>query len=243
MTGLGKLLILICALVGPVAAQEVLVVTEEYPPYNFTDENRRISGLSTEVVEEVLRRAGLTYSIQSLPWARAYQTAQQDANVLIYSIGRNAEREAKFKWVGAIAHWNVHMIKLKRRADVRASRLEDLRSYVLGGVRDDVRTQYLTGEGFTLDLVTDDISNIRKLQLDRIDAFPADELQLRALAVKAGVEIDTMEKFFKLDKLFGELYMAFSLKTPDSLVARCRAALESLRKDGGLRRIDEKWRK
>ncbi len=60
--------------VSVAAAGPVRVLTEEFPPYNYT-EGGKITGLGTEVVEAVLQQLGLQGQFQSLPWARAYETA------------------------------------------------------------------------------------------------------------------------------------------------------------------------
>ena len=44
----------------------VRIVTEEFPPYNYT-EGGKITGLGTEVVEAVLQQLGLHGQFQSLP--------------------------------------------------------------------------------------------------------------------------------------------------------------------------------
>ena len=44
-------------------AQKLTVVTEEYPPYNFLNSDNKISGMATEVVEEVLIRAKVDYQL------------------------------------------------------------------------------------------------------------------------------------------------------------------------------------
>mgnify|MGYP000378818409 CR=1 FL=1 len=234
---------ILLASTSSVWAEKVLVVTEEFAPYNFTDETGNITGLSTEIVREVLKRAKLDHAIESQPWARAYRTAQDNSNVAIYSIGRNEEREKLFQWVGVVATWDMYLYKLKSRTDVQASKVADLKSYILGGVRDDVRTMYLLKEGFAVDIVTDDINNIKKLQIGRIDAFATDEMALMALAKKAGVDFNSMEKLLKLDKLSTGLSMAFSLKTPEETVEKCRVALESMKKDGSFNKIAAKWRR
>jgi hypothetical protein len=76
----------------PVRAQDIMIVTEEFPPYNYSD-NGRAQGLSSEVVQAVLAQAGLTAEFLFLPWARAYLTAQNTKNTLIFSIGQIPERE------------------------------------------------------------------------------------------------------------------------------------------------------
>lgn len=79
----------------------ILVVTEELPPYNFT-ENGVITGSSTEVVRAVMREVGLEADIVSLPWARAMNKALTQPNVLIYTIATTPMRLPQFKWVGEI---------------------------------------------------------------------------------------------------------------------------------------------
>lgn len=226
----------------PVFAQKVSVVTEEMAPYNFIDDrDKTITGLSTEIVQEVLRRTKIEYKIAVYPWARSYRIAQEDPNIAIYSIGRNEERENIFKWVGVIANRDIYLYKLKSRPEVKADKLSDLKSYVLGGIRDGIRTQYLISEGLAVDLTNDDISNIRKLQIGRIDAFPADELAASALAKNSGIEFNSLGKMLKLDKLSGALYLAFSLNTDDQTVEKCRVALDEIKKDGTFHKITAKW--
>jgi len=235
------LAILFC---GPAFADKVAVVTEEMAPYNFLDEkDKTVKGLSTELVHEILKRANIDYQIDVFPWARSYRMAQESPNVAIYSMGRNEEREKLFKWVGIVVNREVFMYKLKGRPEVKASTLEDLKAYKLGGIRDGARTMYLKKEGLTVEEATDDASNIKKLQSKRIDAFPIDEPNLVYLSEKNGVDFDSMERLLKLEKMSGGLYMAFSLKTADETVEKCRAALDSMLKDGTFNKITAKWLK
>ena len=48
-------------------AQKVTIVTEEYPPYNFQDPaTKKISGMATEVVQEVFKRAKIENKLDSI---------------------------------------------------------------------------------------------------------------------------------------------------------------------------------
>ncbi|MES2950676.1 MAG: transporter substrate-binding domain-containing protein [Pseudomonadota bacterium] len=229
---------------SPALADKVAVVTEEMAPYNFIDEkDKSVKGLSTELVHEILKRASIDYQIEIFPWARSYRMAQENPNVAIYSMGRNEEREKMFKWVGIIVNREVFLYKLKGRPEVKAASVAELKSYKLGGIRDGVRTMYLKKEGLTVEEATDDASNLKKLQSKRIDAFPIDEPNLVYLSEKNGVDFDSMERLLKLEKMSGGLYMAFSIKTPDETVEKCRAALDSMVKDGTFNKITAKWLK
>lgn len=226
----------------PVFAEKVAVVTEEMAPYNFIDEKDQVvTGLSTELVQEIFKRANVEHQIKVYPWARAYRMAQEAPNIAIYSMGRNEEREKLFKWVGVIVNREVFLYKLKSRPEINASSLEDLKPYKLGGIRDGARTMYLRKEGLAVEEANDDASNIKKLQSRRIDAFPIDEPNLVYLSQKNGVDFDSMERLIKLEKMSGGLYLAFSLNTADDIVEKCRTALNAMVKDGTFNKITTKW--
>ncbi len=223
-------------------AEKITVVTEEMAPYNFLDDrDKAVSGLATELVQEVLKRAKLDYHIDIYPWARSYRLAQDAPNVAIYSMGRSEEREKLFKWVGLVVNREVFLYKMKGRPELTANSLADLKTMRLGGIRDGIRTMYLKKEGLAVEESTDDASNIKKLQSRRIDAFPIDEPNLVYLSERNGVDFESMERMMKLEKLSGGLYMAFSLQTADETVDKCRVALDGMVKDASFNRITAKW--
>lgn len=237
---------IIFAWLSPVHAEMIAVVTQEYPPYNFTEDNA-VTGCSTEIVKEVLKRAGIDYSLNSYPWARAYNMAQEKANVLIYSIGRNKKREKLFKWVDVVAPYDVYFYKLKSRADVELKTLDDAKKYKIGAVRDDVRTQYLEKNGFeagkTLEIVPKDIMSIRQLLAGRIDLVPIDQLALAYLMKQEGLNVGDLEQVLLLKDLSAGLYLAFSQQTDDAIVEKCRKALAEMKNDGTYDAIMGKYAK
>jgi polar amino acid transport system substrate-binding protein len=222
-------------------AQTIAVVTEEYPPYNFLGNDKKISGMSTEVVEEVLKRAKFDYHLNIYPWARAYKMAQEAPNVLIYSIGRSKKRESLFKWVDVIAPYDVYLYRLKSRPEIIVTTLDDVKKFNIGAVRDDIRAQYLEKLGVKPDLTNSDSFNSKKLAVNRIDMFPIDEAALIALYKREGVDPDMVVKVFKLEDLSTGLYMAFSHETSDDIVHRCKVALAEMKKDGTFERIRLKY--
>jgi polar amino acid transport system substrate-binding protein len=172
-----------------------------------------------------------------------YQMAQDAPNVLIYSIGRNAQRETLFKWVDVIAPYDVYLYRLKSRPEVKVQSMEEVRSYKIGAVRDDVRAQYLEKAKVPMDLVVEDSANAKKLASRRIDMFPIDELAMVALYKREGMDPADVVKAFKLDALSTGLYMAFSKQTSDDMVNKCRAALAEIKRDGTFEKIRAKYLK
>ncbi|MGB5746824.1 MAG: transporter substrate-binding domain-containing protein, partial [Desulfobacterales bacterium] len=82
-------------------AQELTIVSEENPPFNFIKDGI-LTGSSTEIVREIMRRLNLPAEIQVLTWARGYQLALSRPNVVLFSTARTQEREHLFHWVGPI---------------------------------------------------------------------------------------------------------------------------------------------
>lgn len=230
---------------GTAAAQALKIVTEEYPPYNYT-ENGRITGFSTEVVRSVLREAQIEGRFQSLPWARAYNTVQNEESVLIYSIGRTPQREKLFKWVGVIAPTQYYLFSLPERK-IKLDRLEQAKDYQIATVNEDVGEQYLVAQGFVkgrnLQSSVKYELNYEKLKRGRVDLWIMNELSAVYLARQAGDDpAQSLARSLVLQDLGNPgYYMAFGLKTPDALVERMRRGLEVIKSNGTYEALRRKW--
>lgn len=232
----------------PVQAHKVAlrVVTEELPPYNMTISGK-LTGFSTEVVEAVLAQAGLNGAFQSMPWARAYETALHDENVLIYSIARIPQRDLLFKWVGVIAPAEWGLFSTRAR-DIPLHTLEEARPYQIATVHGDVGEQYLQSRGFSIGLNLQSNNtyeqNYQKLKRGRVDLWMANAVMAKYLARQAGENwSDVMTLAYPLTD-FGRnegLHMAFSNQTSDEIVARAREGLEQIKRNGIYEALKKKW--
>ncbi len=231
----------------PAFAEPITAVTEEMPPFNYT-ENGIITGFSTEIVRAALTEAGIEADFKSYPWKRAYKMALSNPNTLIYSIGRNPEREDKFKWVGIIAPVNIYFYTLKSRDDITVESLQDAKKYTIGTVSDDYTTQFLTSQGFkNLDMTNSYSLNIRKLFNDRIDLILVDELTIASLIREEAESgkpftVSQLEKAFFVEDLSTGMYMAYSLATSDDIVRKSKEALEKIKDNGTFDRIMDTYK-
>jgi polar amino acid transport system substrate-binding protein len=237
---------LACLSLQAVAGGAIQIVTEELPPYNMTQDGR-LTGMSTEVVQAVLEELGEQASIQSMPWARAYDIALNAENVLIYSIARTAQREKLFKWVGVVAPMHWYLYSLPQR-NIQLKQLDDARPYQIGTVQEDAGEQYLVAQGFTvgknLQSSNKYAHNYEKLTLGRIDLWVANDLNARYLVRQAGDEpAKVLIPTLSLPDLgSGDgLNMAFSRQTPDATVERFRKGLKAIRDNGTYDAIAKRW--
>lgn len=228
-----------------VRADTLKVLTEEFPPYNFT-ENGKITGFSTEVVQAALKEAKLQGEFQSVPWARAYETAQTTENVLIYSIGRTPQREKLFKWVGVIAPTQYYLFSLPQRK-LKFERLEQAMSFQTATVNEDVGEQFLIAKGFVkgknLQSSVKYELNYEKLKLARVDLWIMTELVAVHLARQAGDDpAKTLARSFAIHDLGSDgYYMAFGASTPDVLVERVAKGLATIKSNGTYDALKKKW--
>ncbi|MDX1369226.1 ABC transporter substrate-binding protein [Pseudomonas sp.] len=229
--------LLLALLCGNGHAESIKAVTED-TSYSYLQDGR-VGGPASRVVEAMLQRAGLDdYSLALYPWARAYDMALQQPNVLIYLIARTPEREPLFKWLGEVMRIEYHVYKLRGQPDIQVRTLADAKHYSIGVLRDDVRHQYLQAEGFTKLVVSaHNRDNFRRLLNRQIQLVPMPERDAMLLSAEAGVDYANLERVYTLDALTSGLYMAYSSATADAIVARSRAAFDSLKSEGLLTRL------
>ena len=220
-----------------VHAQTIRTVTED-TSYSYLKDGK-VAGTASAVVEATLRRAGLSdYRMGLYPWARAYDMALQEPNVLIYLIARTPERESSFKWVGEITRIEYHFYKLRDRKDIVVNNLQDAKNYSVGVLRDDFRHQYLQAQGFRKMVVSaQNTDNFRKLLNHQVQLVPLPERDARQLCESAQISCSRLEKVLALDGLATGLYMAYSRATDDDIVARSRAAFDKLKADGTVAKL------
>ena len=205
-------------------AEPLTVYTEEFPPYNFTRDGT-VQGVSTQVVEAALERAGFDYQLKSLPWARSFKRAQIENNTLIYSITRNQERESKFQWIGVVSPAIHSVFALQTRDDIRLANLADLKHYRIGTQLAGARESYLLQNGFSEDALlrlSGDrvlIQQYRMLTLGRIDLWPAaDAVAYYVVRAQGDDPEQVLRKVYEFEQLSRDgYYLAASLATTAAL--------------------------
>jgi len=231
-TVLAALLFVACALARANAAPRLYLTTETSAPYSMRDGDRVI-GIGTDMVREIMSRSGIAYSIELLPWKRAYAAALERSDTCVYSTSRTPEREADFKWIGPIgeAEW-VLMGRAGRRFHLRT--LDDARAYRVGTYNGDARDQFLRARGFNVDPAPNDLINPKKLMMNRIDLWAASFRRGSGTLDRLGYagKIVPVLVFNRI-----HVYLACNRAVPDALVTRMNGALEAMERDGTSRAI------
>jgi polar amino acid transport system substrate-binding protein len=200
-------------------------------------EGNKIIGSGTDKVREIMARTGTAYTLELLPWRRAYTLAQHEAHACLFSTTRTPERENQFKWVGPTdeGEW-VLMGRADRNYDLRT--LDDARHLRIGTYNGDVRDDYLRSRGFNVDPAHDDMTNPRKLLMNRIDLWAAGVRRGSTVLQRNGWH-DKIVPVLSFNRI--QVYLACNPGVPTELIDKMNAALEAMTRDGTMKRIDRKY--
>ena len=220
-------------------AQEMLVLTEASPPYNYIHDGS-ITGSSTEIVREILRRLQMPDNVQVLPWARSYKLLQTRPNVALFSTTRTPEREDQFHWVGPLFKVNFGFYA-RKGSGLQLNSLDDAKQVrAIATYKDDVKEQLLLSMGFkNLDSSKSPASNLKKLMNGRVDLWLFDNVGMPDLARQQNIDPNELELALPFQSY--QSYVAISKQTPPAVVAQWQATLQAMVQDGTFFDISRRW--
>jgi polar amino acid transport system substrate-binding protein len=233
-------LLFVCA---TAPAAPLALLTEENPPFSYTDKGK-LQGSAADVVREMASRAGVPAKFEVLAGNNAFVRAQADKNTCVFATPRLENRERLFVWVGPIAT-NLWAVYGKGDFQPSIRTLKDLAPYRIGAVSRDPKVEFLRDNGVPdVRVFRDDSQNPQRLFLtrdnpDHIDLWITDLYSGRELA-KAAKVTDV-----KLVFIAGEepLFLACSPYTDSQIVKSLAAALEAMKTDGSFKRITSEYEK
>lgn len=206
--------------------------SEEYPPYNYI-EQQSIKGIAVDLLFETGKRTGskITESqIDLLPWPRAYHIVQTTPNTVLLTAARTASREADFKWLGPIGKTRV-VVLAKKQSNIVINKPQDLTQHVIGIVREDISEHLLrdTGiKGIKVEYANTAFPLVKMLNSDRVDLWAYEEQVARSAITLLGFNNEDFEVVYVLQEL--ELYYAFNIETDDKLIQHLQQSFNQLKR-------------
>lgn len=211
---------------GPAAAANTLhFTTEQYPPFNFHRDGE-IVGLGPDQAREIMRRTGIPFDMELLPWSRAIGLARSRPMTCVLTTAHTVDRNPHFKWVEPLLVERTLIIRATN-SNVHPANLAEARAYRTGTQTGDYTVELLHNAGFTnLDLARDFDLTLKKLLSGRVDLIAVSESYAQRL-IDQGVPIEEVAVLY--EQVFS---IACSLETPDDYVKRMQAALKAMIDDG-----------
>ncbi len=220
------------------AKNQITVITEVYPPYQYLDENNQLQGCSVNVIRALFKITKDELDIQVMPWSRTYVTALNKKNTLVFTIARIKSREPLFHWIGRLDEQKVYFWALKSRRFQPITELQQLKKYSVAVPKNYFSDIYLTEQGFPyLHRVTIQKQAISMLYYQRIDFIVVREEVMKAFVQDLGFDFAKVDKVFPLDDLNSEVSLAMNINSDMNLVETYRKAYQQLIEQGTVKRL------
>jgi polar amino acid transport system substrate-binding protein len=223
-------------LLPPVAASPVHYVDvylAEAPPLSMLDHDTR-HGMVGDIVFKAATLAGYTLRPQSPPWLRGQRMVRLGTDQLILPLSRTPDREDQYTWIAPIMGMDRAFFSLERRVETFAqARLAYSRIAVGMG---SAQQQKLKDEGFRDEQVYPlkiGENPAQMLRMGRVDAWFNGIPETRYI----WQEVSDRPLLMSPALMSTDLYLACSKRCDPQLVDKLRAAIETLRQQGGVARI------
>ena len=212
----------------------VTLHTLDWAPYSWRDKASGAAvGIAVDIVHELMARANVSVaSTDIIPWARGLTLTSTKADTCQMMVGRTAEREQKFQWVGPIGqtHWTLFA---SREDKIVLHSLNDAKPYLVGTIIDDLSIPLLKDKNIRIAEVASDRLNPPKLLRRRIDLWASAELP--ALYIMRDLGIKDLEPVFRLTTV--QMYLACNKNMADKDIARLNGVVRTMMADKSIDRI------
>ncbi|WP_236209640.1 substrate-binding periplasmic protein [Pseudomonas tohonis] len=231
--------LLCCALQASARPLKVDLYLPDAPPLTMLEAGNS-HGIVGDATLLALKRAGYQVRILVAPWARAQKRTMEGRDILVIPLSRTPDREASYTWIAPIMELQRAFFSLdepvKDFAEARA------RYRQIGVGLGTAQNEILRREGFDSgqirSLVLGD-KPAQLLEMGRIDAWFTGVPE--ALYIWPKVSHQRLRMSPPLAAT--DLYLACSLACDPQLVDDLRKAIDALRADGSLRRIQARYLK
>jgi polar amino acid transport system substrate-binding protein len=213
------------------AAEPITFYTEEYPPYNFINDQGEIDGISTRLLQEALTAIDRPVSFLLVPWARAFSEARLRPGNCVYSTARTTEREAMFHWVGPLVKTEWAAFALSGH-NIKATSLEELKGLKVGSFHEDAIGIYVANHGVSIINASRDSENLKRLTSGLIDVWVTGPNVAEVVAGSAGIRLERLFTFRR-----SEIYLACHKSIPASFLEQLQTQLDQLKEEGRYHQI------
>ncbi|ODN43310.1 substrate-binding periplasmic protein [Piscirickettsia litoralis] len=215
--------------------QKLNIMTEDYPPFNYLDKDKKLKGYAVDLLAEVITKINAPQKIDKvrvLPWARGYSQAQKPGlKNMLFATTRTEERETLFKWAGPIAQTKIVVFALAD-SNITISNAADLKKYKFAAIRGDIGAILLGSNN----VPTTNINQLNKFTLltrmvekKRADMFAYEQSGAIDLMKKNNIDTSKFKVVYALKK--GELYYAFNLSVDKATVEAYQKGIDAVKKD------------
>jgi polar amino acid transport system substrate-binding protein len=225
---------------------KVRLLAEPFPPLQYATAPAPASGAAIDLVRAALalvaERQPLSVApVELLPLQRALLIASSQPNALALSIARTPEREARLRWLGTVAPYELWLYRLRHPGQAPIRSPDDLRGR---GLRFGVQLrsnfhEWLLRQGIgvapdnsVIDTVAQNSLNFQKARAGRIDVFAHPAISFAHRLAEQGLRAPQFEPLMRIDELSAPLWIATALDSDERLCTLLSQDLTTLQRNG-----------
>jgi ABC-type amino acid transport substrate-binding protein len=215
----------------------VRIVTSHLPPLVMEPGEKR-AGALRELVDALCRRLDLAPEVAFMPWRRALHLATTTQRTGIFPLTRQAEREARFRWLAPLYKEN-YIFMAPHGGGFDVQRPEDMTGKRIALLRGAAQSAMLGELGFRRLVEASSIDEVHRFLLAGMaDAAFGERAIIHSSLLMRGEEKDFG---LSLPVRSTQAWLAGSLDIGEDEARRYRAAMEGLVADGTQRRIFKQY--
>lgn len=173
------LILVLCLIYGKAfTADKVIYLTSlNWPPY--TGEKIPHQGMVTTIVKAAYKEMGYEVKVDFYPWQRAVKSLKEENKYIgCFPEYHSKDREKNFIFSVSLGSGTVGLVEKKDNI-IKWNQIKDLKNYKIGIVNGYVNTEefdkMIERKEVKVEIVSDDIQNIKKVAVGGIDAAVIDK--------------------------------------------------------------------
>lgn len=218
---------------------ELVIGTDAtYPPMEAIDEDGDFYGMDIDIAKEIAKDLGVEPVFQNVPWEIIFDVVRDgDVDVVISSVTITQERAQTMSFSNPYFNaGQVLIIRSKDREKIKS--VDDIAEYKIGV------QEGTTSEQEAIKYVNDSslIKNYSDYYMAKEDLIK-EIIDVVIIDYPAAFGLINGEKDIEMagDPFTQEFYGIVTQKDQKALLSQINGTIRRLKKDGGLRRLEEKW--
>lgn len=220
-------IILLAAAPATKAAEPLILVTTEFPPY--MSESRPGGGMLVALTRAALSQSEYRPEVKFMPWARALAEVRSNRAHGLIGAWHSRERESYLAFPEPLLNTEIGFFARRGKMPVFRN-LRDLQGMRVGTVRGYANPEDFLAAGLETEEEADDLANLRKLAAGRIDLVLIDRLVAEYLIEERLPKSRALLRWVTPAIVKAPIYTTFAKGAPG-----CEQRLQAL--NSGLERI------
>jgi len=220
---------------------ELKIYTNEEPPQQFT-QNGILTGIGTDIIQEIQKRLGTNETINVYPWTRAIAITKKHKNTILYLAEKTEDRIPFYHFIGPILQ-KKYILYGKSDLNIKIDSLKKAKNIgKISCVLDDVREVFLRKKAFKELIYGEDQEKALNLMLNnRSTLWASSDWENKIQMKKQNKDENLIKPIYLLFQ--NKNYIAINKKTNPQIIKKWKNTLKEIKQDGTMDKIAQKWGK